>query len=106
MNRDLLGDHDDLPEVTIDTDEFCYAATHTGGRQVDDAGIEDMSVVKPLTHVVVNRYIADGRLQHLPAPPRRRPEYDVASGECVADRRHLPRFAAQDVEHADPVLGT
>src|SRR5207302_5828830 len=54
--------------------------------------------------VVVDGNSAVRGLQHLPAAARRRPERDVAARIGVPDRRHLARLAAEDVEHADPIL--
>ena len=88
----------------VDPDELGDAVAHPGRRQVDDAGGEGEPGVEPLAHVVEDRDVADRRLQHLPAAPRRGAEDDVAAGEGVADRRHLPALAAQDVQHANPVL--
>ena len=103
VHRDLLGDDDDLLQPRVDADQLGDAVAHARGRQVDHAGVERVAGVQALAHVVEHRDVADRRLQHLAAAPRRGAEDDVAAGERVAGRRHLARFAAQDVEHADAV---
>ena len=105
MDGDLLGDDDDLLQVRIDPHQLRHAVAHARGRQVDDAGVEGVPGVEPLADVVVDRDVADARLQHLPGAARRGAEDDVAAGEGVARRRHLPALAAGDVEHDDLVLG-
>ena len=103
VHRDLLGDDDDLLELGIDADELGDAVAHAGRRQVDDAGVEGEAGVEAFAHVVVDGNVARRRRQHLAAAAGRGAEHDVAAGEGVAHRRHLARFAAENVEHADPV---
>ena len=61
------------------------------------------AVVDAFADVVVDGDVASGRGQHLAAAAGRGAEHDIAAGEGVAGRRHLPRFAAQDVEDGDAV---
>ena len=88
----------------IDPDQLGHAVAHRRGRQVDHAGVEAVAGVEALAHRVEHRHVADRRLQLLAAAAGRGAEDDVAAGEGVADRRHVAGFAAQDVEHADPVV--
>ena len=89
--------------LRIDADQLGDAVAHARGRQVDDAGVEGVAGVQALAHVVEHRDVADRRLQHLAAAARRSAEHHVAAREDMAGRRHLARFAAEDVEHADAV---
>ena len=104
VDRDLLGDDDDLRELGVDPDQLGHTVAHRRGGQVDDAGVEAVAGGQALAHRVEDRHVAQGRLELLAAPARRGAEGDIAAGEGVADRRHVAGFAAQDVEHADPVL--
>ena len=91
-------------QIGIDADQLGDAVAHAGGRQIDHAGVEAVTVIDAFAHVVVDWDVAERRGQHLAAAAGRRAEHDVAAGEGVADRRDLARFAAQDVEDADAVL--
>src|SRR5262249_47194123 len=104
VHRDLLGNHHDLFQARVDADQLGDPVTHAGGRQVYDAGVELVPVIKPFAHIIVDGNIAGRRRQYLAAPTRRSSEHHVPARKCVADRRHLPRFAAQDIEDADPIL--
>ena len=46
VDRDLLGDDDDLLEVGIDPDQLGHAVAHGRGRQVDHAGVEAVAGIR------------------------------------------------------------
>src|SRR5262249_29996304 len=104
MHRYLFGDHHDLLELRIDAHELCNTVADAGRGQVDNAGVERMPVIDPFADIVVSGNITCRRRQHLAASPRRSPEHNVPAGKRMADRRHLSRFAAQNVEDADSIL--
>src|SRR5262250_492083 len=101
---EIFSDHHNLFQARVDADQLGDPVTHAGGRQVHDTGVELVPVIKPFAHIVVDGNIASRRRQHLAAPTRRSPEDHVPAGKCVADRRHLSRFAAENVEDADPIF--
>jgi len=104
VHRELLGNDKDLFEVRIDADQLGDSVPSAGGRQVDDAAIEAVTGIEALTHVVKDRDIADWGLQNLPAAPGRGAEHDVAAGVGVSHRGDFARFAAENIENADPIL--
>src|SRR5206468_8881016 len=81
-----------------------HAVARRRRRQIDHAAIESVAVAEALAHVVVDRDVADLRLQHLAAAPRRRAEHDIAAGILVAHGRDVARLAAEDIEHAHAVV--
>ena len=103
VDRDLFGDDDDLLQLRVDADQFGDAVAHARRRQVDDTGIERMAGIQSFADIVEDRDIADRGLQLLAAAPGRGAEYDIAAGKGVAGRRHLARFAAEDIQHTDAV---
>ena len=104
VHRDLLGDDEDLAQLRIHADQLGHAVARGRGRQVHHAAVEAVAGRQPFAHVVVDRDVADGRLEHRAALAGRGAEHHVAARIGVAHRRDLARFAAQDVEHADAVL--
>src|SRR5262249_25105889 len=100
----LFGDHSDLLELRVDAHELRNTVANAGRRQVHYAGIERVPVIEPFADVVVDGNITGRRRQHLAAPSGRSPEHNVPAGKRVTDRRHLSRFAAENVEDADPIL--
>src|SRR5207245_10839256 len=65
MHRHLLGDHEYLPQFRIDTDQLRHAVARRRRRQVDHAAIEAMAVGETLAALVVDRDVAQLRLQQL-----------------------------------------
>ncbi len=104
VHRDLLGDDDDLLEIGVDAGELGDAVADAGGRQIDHAGVEPQPGVQAFAHRVEDGHLADRGPERLAGPAGRGPEDHVAAREGMAYGRHLARFAAQDVEDADPVL--
>src|SRR5262249_6810537 len=104
VNRKLFGDDENLAQLRVDADQLRDAVARRRWRQVDDAAVESMPVVQPFEHAVVDGYVADGRVEHLTAPSGRSAEHDIAAGIRVSYGRHVTRFAAEYVEHADAVL--
>ena len=104
MDRDLLGDDEDLGEFGIHPDQLGHAVARGAGRQIDHAAVEAVAVVEALAHAVIDRDRAGRGVEGLAAAPRRGAEHDVAARPGVADRGDLGRFAAENVEHADAVL--
>src|SRR5204863_2948811 len=95
---------ENLADVLIDANQFGDAVARGGWRQIHDAAIEAMAGGKTFTHIVVDRNVADFRLEHLPTASRRCAIHDISAGIFVADRRDLARLAAEDVEHANTVV--
>ena len=104
MDRDLLGDDDDLGQVLVHADQLGHPVAHAGGRQVHDADIERVTGIQPFADIVEDRNVARRGLQDAARPAGRCAEHDVCPGKGVAGRRDLPGFAAQDVQHANPVV--
>ena len=59
VDRDLLGDDDDLLELRVDPDQLGHAVAHRRWRQVDHAGVEAVAGVQALAHRIEHRHVAD-----------------------------------------------
>ena len=70
VHRQLLRDDENLADVLIDANQFGDAVARGGWRQIDDAAIEAMAVRETLAHIVIDRNVADFRLEHLTAASR------------------------------------
>jgi len=104
VHGEFFRDDEDLLEFGIHANQFGDTVARRGRWQIDHAAVETVAVLQTLEHVVVHGDIADRRFQHLPTPPRRRAENDVAARIRMANRRDLARLAAEYVQHAHTVF--
>ena len=104
VHRQLLGDDEDLLELGIDPDQLGDAVPGAGRRQVDHTTVEAVPRLEALSDIVVDRDIADRRLENLAAAAWRGAEHHVPARVGMAHRCHVARLATQDVEHADPIV--
>ena len=104
VHRQLLGDDEDLLELGIDPDQLGDAVPGAGRRQVDHTTVEAVPRLEALSDIVVDRDSADRRFQDLATAAWRGAEHHVAARVGVPDGSDVARLAAQDVEHADPII--